>query len=117
MFRPTGLLRHRSEHWTDQTGARPTELASVACWTVRVHVVSDVHGNAEALGRAGDGADALIVLGDLIDFVDYHDHSRGILGAVFGAERVAHFAKLRRERHHLEASAYIRGLWAQLGAS
>ena len=27
---------------------------------MRVHVVSDVHGNAEALRRAGDGADALL---------------------------------------------------------
>ena len=63
---------------------------------MRVHVVSDVHGNAEALARAGDGADALVVLGDLIDFVDYHDHSKGILGRVFGAEKVGIFAELRR---------------------
>ena len=32
---------------------------------VRVHVVSDVHGSADALARAGDGADALVCLGDL----------------------------------------------------
>ena len=32
---------------------------------MRVHVVSDVHGAADALARAGDGADALVVLGDL----------------------------------------------------
>jgi Icc-related predicted phosphoesterase len=81
---------------------------------VRVHVVSDVHGNSEALARAGDGADALIVLGDLIDFVDYHDHSRGILGAVFGAEKVAVFARLRRERLAGQASAYARELWSGL---
>ncbi len=36
---------------------------------MRVHVVSDVHGNADALARAGDGADVLLVLGDLVDFV------------------------------------------------
>ncbi|WP_130344533.1 metallophosphoesterase family protein [Herbihabitans rhizosphaerae] len=82
---------------------------------MRLHVVSDIHGNAEALARAGDGADALVVLGDLIDFVDYHDHSKGILGAVFGAERVGRFAALRRERHHGEAAAYARSLWAELG--
>lgn len=81
---------------------------------MRVHVVSDVHGNAEALARAGEGADALIVLGDLLDFVDYHDHSRGILGRLFGAERVSVFAKLRRERHHTETAAYARSLWASL---
>jgi RTX calcium-binding nonapeptide repeat (4 copies) len=38
---------------------------------MRVHVVSDVQGNARALARAGDGADVLLGLGDLVDFVDY----------------------------------------------
>lgn len=81
---------------------------------MRVHVVSDVHGNADALARAGDGADALVVLGDLIDFVDYHDHGGGILGSVFGAEKVATFAKLRRERP-AELPAFARALWSSLG--
>lgn len=81
---------------------------------LRVHVVSDVHGNVEALKRAGDGADALIVLGDLIDFVDYHDYGRGILGAVFGAEKVARFAELRRNSRGAEMAAYSRSLWATL---
>ncbi|CRK55707.1 FIG01122582: hypothetical protein [Alloactinosynnema sp. L-07] len=81
---------------------------------MRVHVVSDVHGNAEALARAGDGADALVVLGDLIDFVDYHDYSRGILGSIFGAEKVSVFAGLRSARRHGAASAYARELWGSL---
>jgi Icc-related predicted phosphoesterase len=81
---------------------------------MRVHVVSDVHGNAEALARAGDGADALIVLGDLIDFVDYHDHDGGILGTVFGAEAVSEFARLRRERP-AELPAFARALWGSVG--
>ena len=62
---------------------------------MRVHVVSDVHGHAEALARAGDGADALVVLGDLVDFVDYVDPARGILGRVFGPEISARFGQLR----------------------
>ena len=81
---------------------------------MRVHVVSDVHGNAEALARAGDGADALVVLGDLIDFVDYHDHGKGILGRVFGPDKVARFAELRRSRRGPEFGAYVRSLWAGL---
>jgi predicted phosphodiesterase len=81
---------------------------------MRVHVVSDVHGNAEALARAGDGADALVVLGDLIDFVDYHDHGSGILGMVFGAEKVSEFARLRRERP-AELPAFARALWGSVG--
>ena len=81
---------------------------------MRVHVVSDVHGNADALARAGDGADALVVLGDLLDFVDYHDHSQGILGQVFGPEKVAVFAELRRDRHNAPLAAYARSLWTGL---
>src|SRR3954454_13386699 len=82
---------------------------------MRVHVVSDVHGNAEALARACVGADALIVLGDLLDFVDYHDHGSGIMGAVFGAEQVAEFAKYRRGPRTPESIAFVRGMWSQLG--
>lgn len=81
---------------------------------MRVHVVSDVHGNVDALAGACRGADALIVLGDLIDFVDYHDHSRGILGAVFGADKVAEFAEMRRNREVRAAGGYFRSLWSSL---
>jgi predicted phosphodiesterase len=62
---------------------------------MRVHVVSDVHGRADALARAGDGADALICLGDLILFVDYDDHAQGIFADLFGAEQAAEFIALR----------------------
>ncbi|GGS40477.1 metallophosphoesterase family protein [Actinokineospora fastidiosa] len=81
---------------------------------MRVHVVSDVHGNVEALKRAGDGADALVVLGDLIDFVDYHDHGAGIFGRVFGPDAVGVFARLRRDGKPGEAGAYARTLWSGL---
>ncbi len=81
---------------------------------MRVHVVSDVHGNVDALARAGEGADALVVLGDLLDFVDYHDHSKGILGQVFGAEKVAVFAELRRGQRSAPLAAYARSLWTDL---
>jgi Icc-related predicted phosphoesterase len=77
-------------------------------------VVSDVHGNAEALARAGEGADALVVLGDLIDFVDYHDHGGGIMGSIFGPATVAEFARLRRE-DPAGLPAFSRGLWSSLG--
>ena len=63
----------------DGRAGRPRRLT-----TMRVHVVSDVHGSVEALARAGDGADALVVLGDLIEFVDYHDPPAGIIGRVLG---------------------------------
>ncbi|MQA16382.1 MAG: metallophosphoesterase [Pseudonocardiaceae bacterium] len=81
---------------------------------MKVHVVSDVHGNVDALASAGEGADALVVLGDLIDFVDYHDYSAGILGAVFGPETVRRFAELRAGAAPGEAGAFIRRMWAGL---
>jgi Icc-related predicted phosphoesterase len=81
---------------------------------MRVHVVSDVHGNAEALARAGEGADALVVLGDLLDFVDYHQHDKGILGTLFGPDNVSTFARLRREGTRDETIAFSRSLWATL---
>ncbi|HTK61365.1 MAG TPA: metallophosphoesterase [Pseudonocardia sp.] len=81
---------------------------------MRVHVVSDVHGNSAALAKAADGADALIVLGDLIDFVDYEDHSGGILGQVFGRAAVARFAALRVGGAPGELGMFAQALWAGL---
>ncbi|MFS0697468.1 metallophosphoesterase family protein [Streptomyces nitrosporeus] len=80
----------------------------------RVHVVSDVHGNTEALARAGDGADALVCLGDLVLFIDYADHSRGIFADLFGTENTGRLVRLRTERRFEEARAFGRGLWAGL---
>ncbi|WP_436757051.1 metallophosphoesterase family protein [Streptosporangium sp. V21-05] len=81
---------------------------------MRVHVVSDVHGRADALARAGDGADALICLGDLILFVDYEDHSQGIFAELFGAERAGEFIALRTAKRFDEARAMSSALWASL---
>ncbi|MGP3685481.1 metallophosphoesterase family protein [Streptomyces sp. IBSNAI002] len=80
----------------------------------RVHVVSDVHGNTEALARAGDGADALICLGDLVLFLDYADHSRGIFPDLFGIENADRIVELRTARRFAEAHAFGRQLWAGL---
>jgi Icc-related predicted phosphoesterase len=81
---------------------------------MRVHVVSDVHGRADALARAGQGADAFVCLGDLILFVDYRDHSRGIMGDLFGAAAVGKMIKLRSEQRFDEAREWSRSLWANL---
>ncbi|MEV0120238.1 metallophosphoesterase [Streptomyces sp. NPDC050703] len=78
----------------------------------RVNVVSDVHGNAEALARAGEGADALVCLGDLVLFLDYADHSRGIFPDLFGAENASRLVELRTARRFDEAKELGRRLWA-----
>jgi Predicted phosphoesterases, related to the Icc protein len=54
------------------------------------------------------------VLGDLIDFVDYVDHGGGILGALFGAEKVRTFARLRQQADRDAMVAYSRSLWNSL---
>ncbi|AYA19135.1 metallophosphoesterase [Streptomyces alfalfae] len=78
----------------------------------RVNVVSDVHGNAKALARAGEGADALVCLGDLVLFLDYADHSRGIFPDLFGAENASRLVELRTARRFEEARELGRRLWA-----
>ena len=79
---------------------------------MRVNVVSDVHGRADALARAGDDADALICLGDLLLFVDYADHGQGIFPDLFGAEAASELISLRTAKRFDEArtlSARLRG--------
>jgi Icc-related predicted phosphoesterase len=73
-----------------------------------------VHGNSAALAKAAEGADALVVLGDLIDFVNYDDHSGGILGEVFGRAAVERFAALRVGGAPGELGVFARSLWARL---
>jgi Icc-related predicted phosphoesterase len=81
---------------------------------MRVHVVSDVHGADEALARAGEGADALVVLGDLVDFVDYRDPAGGILGRVLGSEVSTQFARLRTAGDRDALISYVREAWARV---
>jgi Icc-related predicted phosphoesterase len=79
---------------------------------VRLHVVSDVHRRTDALATAGDGADALICLGDLLLFVDYADHSQGIFADLFGAENASRYVALRTAGAFDEARALSAQLWA-----
>ncbi|MER0445164.1 metallophosphoesterase [Streptomyces sp. Edi4] len=81
---------------------------------MRVHVVSDVHGNAEGLAKAGEGADALVCLGDLVLFLDYADHARGIFPDLFGVENAHRIVALRTARRFEEARELGRSLWAGL---
>ncbi len=79
-----------------------------------MHVISDVHGRTESLARAGDGADAVIMLGDLVDYVDYADPSAGILGRALGPQVSAEFGRLRMHGGPGELVAFIRTEWARL---
>lgn len=77
-------------------------------------MVSDVHGNSGALAKAGQGADALVCLGDLVLFLDYADHSRGIFPDLFGVENADRIVELRTARRFDEARDLGRRLWSEL---
>jgi Icc-related predicted phosphoesterase len=81
---------------------------------MRLHVVSDVHGRADALATAGAGADALLCLGDLVLYLDYADHGAGIMADLFGVPAVDRLIELRTARRFEEARQWSAGLWAQL---
>jgi Icc-related predicted phosphoesterase len=81
---------------------------------MRVHVVSDVHGRADALAGAADGADAFICLGDLLQFLDYSDSSRGIFAELFGEAQASKLIELRTAQRFDEARAFSMGLLAGL---
>ncbi|MGH2661806.1 MAG: metallophosphoesterase family protein [Actinomycetota bacterium] len=74
---------------------------------MRVHVISDLHGATDHLREAGKGCDALLVLGDLINVLDYHTMD-GILVEVFGRDPVAEAAGLRARGRYDEARKVMR---------
>ncbi len=82
---------------------------------MRLHVVSDVHASLDALARAGDGADALVCLGDLLLFLDYADHTQGIFADLFGPESTAAYVALRTAGDFDQARALSSRLWAERG--
>lgn len=82
---------------------------------MRVHVVSDVHGESTALARAADGADAFVCLGDLILFLDYADTSRGIFADLFGSAFADEYIRLRTAGDYEGAHRVSTRAWSSLG--
>jgi Icc-related predicted phosphoesterase len=74
---------------------------------VRIHLIADLHGATDRLAEAGRGCDALLVLGDLINVLDYHT-MEGILVDIYGRERVAEAAGLRARGRFAEAREVMR---------
>ena len=80
---------------------------------MRVAVVSDVHGRADALARAKDDADVLVCLGDLVLFLDYADSGNGIFASLFGAQNAERLVALRTAKRFEEARTFSRELWGR----
>ena len=74
---------------------------------MRIHLISDLHGATWHLEEAGKGCDALLVLGDLINVLDYHSMD-GILVEIFGRENVAEAAAHRARGRYEEARSVMR---------
>lgn len=74
---------------------------------MRVTAISDLHGAVEHLEAISRESDVLLVLGDLINVLDYRTMD-GILVDVFGREPVAEAARLRSEGRFEEAREAIR---------
>jgi len=70
-------------------------------------LVADVHGAVQALRRVAGQGEPVLVLGDLINFIDYRDSS-GIIADVSGTDLAARFVTLRSAGRTEEASAMWR---------
>ena len=71
-------------------------------------LVADVHGAFSALAAVAQRGEPLLVLGDLLNFIDYRTNE-GMLSDVAGKEFVAELSRLRNSGN-VEAS---RRLWAE----
>jgi Icc-related predicted phosphoesterase len=73
---------------------------------MRVTAISDIHGAVEGLPAVAEGCDALLVLGDLINVLDYRTWD-GILVDIFGRESVEEAAGLRAQGRYDDARRVI----------
>jgi Icc-related predicted phosphoesterase len=74
---------------------------------VAIYVVSDLHDAANALQDTVPAGSTLLLLGDLINLIDYSDMS-GILTEVFSAETVLTINELRATNEHEQAREVMR---------
>lgn len=74
---------------------------------VAIYVVSDLHGAVDDLTKAVPEQSTLLLLGDLINFLDYFSMT-GILTEVFSLEAVREVARLRAEGNYEQARSVMR---------
>lgn len=74
-------------------------------------IVSDIHGAADALRRVASTDEPLLVLGDLVNLIDYRT-GEGIVADVIGIDVVTRISSLRSRGLRSEAQA----VWAEATA-
>lgn len=74
-------------------------------------LVADVHGATDALRSVASGGETLLILGDLINFIDYRTHE-GIVSEVAGLPFVREMVRLRTDGELDEARRRWQGFSA-----
>jgi Icc-related predicted phosphoesterase len=74
---------------------------------VRIKVIADVHGDIDVVCREAASCDVLLLLGDLINVIDYTNAS-GILADVYGGDAVRKWSVLRADGKFDESRQVLR---------
>ena len=78
-------------------------------------IVSDVHGASDALRRVASSGEPLLVLGDLINYIDYRTNE-GIVADISGRHVVDEFVRIRATDGNDAASTFWKTEWAESAA-
>ena len=73
--------------------------------------VADVHGAVEALRRVASSGEPLLILGDLINYIDYRSNE-GIVADISGRHLVDEFVRIRATEGNIAASDFWQAEWA-----
>jgi Icc-related predicted phosphoesterase len=76
-----------------------------------IKVIADVHGDVETVRTEAASCDVLLLLGDLINVIDY-ENAGGILAEVYGSEAVRTWSSLRAEGKFEESREVLRAVSA-----
>jgi Icc-related predicted phosphoesterase len=74
-------------------------------------IVSDVHGAVEPLRRVASLGEPLLVLGDLINYIDYRSNE-GIVADISGKDLVDEFVRIRAAQGQDAATEFWHAQWA-----
>lgn len=74
---------------------------------MRIKVIADVHGDLEVVQSEARTCDVLLLLGDLVNVIDY-ERGTGVLSEVYGGDAVREWSSLRAEGRFEESRVVLR---------